>query len=81
MSVFPSPVRCRAIPPDTPHSVIMCLPEWEDNVEFAKFDKALIDLLETTYPRFVIHKIVKQVRIPYYLFGLCFLFMFYLNNG
>ena len=75
MSVFPSPVRCRAIPLDTPHSVIMCLPEWEDNVELADHNKKLIDLLETTYPRFAIHKIVKQVRLPYYVFGLCFSFM------
>jgi cystathionine gamma-synthase len=75
MSVFPSPVRCRGIPPDTPHSVIISLPEWEDNVELAKGNKILIDLLETTYPRFVIHIFVKQVRCTL----LCFLFIFFVH--
>ena len=62
MSVLPSPARCRAIPTDTPHSVIICLPEWEDNTEIATGNKMLIDSLETTYPRFFIHIFVKQVR-------------------
>jgi hypothetical protein len=71
MSVFPSPARCRGIPPDTPHTVIVSLPEWEDNVELAKNNKILIDLLEATYPRFIAHMFVKQVRssrIPYHPF-------------
>jgi hypothetical protein len=74
MSVFPSPVRCRAIPPDTPHSVILCLPKWEDNVDLANSrNKILIDISETTYPRILIHNFVKQVRcIPCYLFCSCF---------
>ena len=81
MSVFPSPARCRGIPPDTPHSIIICLPEWEDNLEIAKGNKILVDLLETTYPRFVLHMFVKQVcSIPYYYpFGSFLLFMFYLT--
>lgn len=70
MSVYPSPAQCRGIPPDTPHSVIISFPEWEDIVEIAKGNKILIDKLETTYPRFVFHMFVKQVRIPYYPFWL-----------
>ena len=66
MSVFPSPARCRAIPPDTPHSIINSLPEWEDNLEISAGNKVLCDLLETTYPRFFIHMFVKQVRLLYY---------------
>ena len=62
MSVFPSPARCRGIPPDTPHSVIISLPEWEDVAELGSYNKMLTDLLETTYPRFFFHIFVKQVR-------------------
>jgi hypothetical protein len=53
----------------------MCLPEWEDNVELANYNKTLIDSLDTTYPRFLLHKFVKQVRIAL----LCFLFMFFVH--
>ena len=82
MSVFPSPARCRGIPPDTPHSIIFSLPEWEDNVELVTGNKILINSLETTYPRFVIHMFVKQVRcILYYPFGLYFIFIFYLMSS
>ena len=62
MSVVPSPARCRAIPPDTPHSIIICLPGWDDNVEVATGNQMLLEALETTYPRFFIHIFVKQVR-------------------
>lgn len=66
MSVFPSPPRGRAIPPDTPHSVIVSLPEWEDNVQLSKGNKILCNSLETTYPRFHFQWFVKQVRyIPF----------------
>ena len=37
-SVCPSPARGKAIPPDTPHSVIVSLPEWEDNVLCYSFE-------------------------------------------
>jgi cystathionine gamma-synthase len=62
MSVFPSPARGRSIPPDTPHSILFSLPEWEDNIELAKGNKILCDTLETTYPRFQVAIFVKQVR-------------------
>ena len=61
MSLFPSPTRCRGIPLDTPHTIIISLPTWDDNVELGKGNK-ILDLLETTYPRFVPHMFVKQVR-------------------
>lgn len=57
----PSPAVARAIPPDTPHSVIHSLPEWQDNVDYSEGKKELFDSFETTYPRFVIHPLVKQV--------------------
>lgn len=73
MSVLPSPARGKVIPTDTPHSVIMSLPEWDDNIALAT--GKLGDLLETTYPRFVLHTFVKQVHLytplsfgPYCLF-------------
>ena len=68
--MFPSPSRGRAIPPDTPHSVIVSLPEWEDNVQLSKGNKNLCNSLETTYPRFQFQWFVKKVR--YISFDLCF---------
>lgn len=62
MPVFPSPSVGKAIPPDTPHSIIMCLPEWDDVVEVGKGTKKWRDLLEATYPRFAFQTLVKQVR-------------------
>jgi hypothetical protein len=71
----PSPTRGRAIPPDTPHSIIVSLPEWEDNVQLSKGDKLLCNSLETTYPRFQFQWFVKQVR--YHMpFDSCFLLFF-----
>ena len=62
MALFPSPTRCRGIPLDTPHTVIISLPAWDDNVELGKGNKIILDLLETTYPRFFLHMFVTQVR-------------------
>ena len=62
MSLFPSPARCRMIPPDIPHTVIFSLPKWEDVVQLGNYSKILDDLLETTFPRHIIHEFVKQVR-------------------
>jgi len=50
MSPFLSPARCRGIPPDTPHSVIVSLPEWDNNVGLATGNKTLFEWSETTYP-------------------------------
>lgn len=50
------------IPPDTPHTVIFSLPKWEDVLQLGNYSKILVDLLETTLPRQIIHKFVKQVR-------------------
>ncbi|KAF8811472.1 PLP-dependent transferase [Phlegmacium glaucopus] len=62
MSLFPSPARCGGIPPDTPHTVLISLPEWNDNVEISKHNTTLqFDWTETTYPRFVLHPFVKQL--------------------
>ena len=71
--MIPSPARCRGIPLDTPHTVIISLPGWEDNVELARGNKILIDSLEVTYPRFVIHMFVQQVRCIYTLLSFWFM--------
>jgi hypothetical protein len=78
MSVFPSPARGRSIPPDTPHSILFSLPEWEDNIEIAKGNKILCDTLETTYPRFQVPIFVKQVRHVLLSFWLIFSSRFFL---
>ena len=59
MSLPPSPAVGKAIPPNTPHTIIISLPEWNDSLALAE-DK-LDDVLETTYPRFNINPAVKQV--------------------
>ncbi|KAF5382260.1 hypothetical protein D9757_008937 [Collybiopsis confluens] len=56
-----SPPLGRSIPPDTPHSIVHSLPEWKDNTDFAVSKKELFDILEATYPRFVLHPLVKEL--------------------
>ncbi|KIK57870.1 hypothetical protein GYMLUDRAFT_228442 [Collybiopsis luxurians FD-317 M1] len=56
-----SPPLAHAIPPNTPHSIVHSLPEWNDNTDFAVSKKELFDALEATYPRFVLHPRVKEL--------------------
>jgi len=37
------------------------LPEWKDNIDFAVSKKELFDALEATYPRFVLHPLVREL--------------------
>lgn len=62
-----SPPLARAIPPDTPHSIVHSLPEWKDNIDFAVSKKELFDALEATYPRFVLHPLVREVCVAVFL--------------
>ena len=59
MSLSPSPACGKGIPLDTPHSVIISLPKWSDNI--ALCEHKLDDILEATYPRFSLDAFVKQV--------------------
>ncbi|KAJ7221727.1 pyridoxal phosphate-dependent transferase [Mycena pura] len=56
----PSPPTGLAIPPNTPHSVLNSLPEWDDNIMIVQGRGSEI-LKETTYPRFNIHPCVEEL--------------------
>ena len=59
MSLPLSPPAGKGIPPNTPHTLIISLPEWDDSQ--ALVNGKLKDVLETTYPRFDLDFAVKQV--------------------
>ncbi|KAJ4486280.1 PLP-dependent transferase [Lentinula aciculospora] len=56
-----NPPLDHCIPPNTPHSVIQSLPTWQDNVYRAIGRPVQSDLLETCYPRFVIHPFLRPL--------------------
>ncbi len=49
--------------PDSPHAVSVCLPHWKHVIGYEEGDKAVIDQLETGYPRFVAHPDVAELFI------------------
>lgn len=53
-----------AIPPAPRHAISTHLPGWDLIVEFAKRDPVFWVQFHDMYPRFLIHRDIKQVRIP-----------------
>lgn len=51
----------QSIPPQTNHAVSVCLPKWQDNIDYEEGKKRVIDALTTGYPRFFIHKSIQQL--------------------
>jgi len=51
--------------PNTPHAVSVCLPTWQDNVDYEEGLPRVHSALRSGYPRFVYHKSVRA------LFALC----------
>ncbi|KXS19431.1 cystathionine gamma-synthase [Gonapodya prolifera JEL478] len=49
------------IPPDSQHSVSVTLPTWKDNVRYEEGDPEVHNQLQTGYPRFVYHKLVRKL--------------------
>ncbi|KAJ1542142.1 hypothetical protein HK096_009620, partial [Nowakowskiella sp. JEL0078] len=49
------------IPDNTPHAVSVALPTWDNNVKYEEGDINLHGKLKSGYPRFVIHKHIKQL--------------------
>ncbi|KAJ3342911.1 hypothetical protein HDU93_000570 [Gonapodya sp. JEL0774] len=50
------------IPPDSPqHAVSVTLPTWSDNIKYEEGDPAVHKELQTGYPRFVYHKMVRTL--------------------
>lgn len=51
--------------PNTPHAVSVCMPTWQDTVDYEEGSPRVHSVLRSGYPRFVFHQSVRK------LFGLC----------
>lgn len=51
----------QSIPPQTDHAVSVCLPKWQDNIDYEEGEERVISALTTGYPRFFIHKSIQQL--------------------
>ncbi|KAI0035782.1 PLP-dependent transferase [Vararia minispora EC-137] len=49
------------IPPYTDHAISVSLPKWEDNVGYEEGDPRVLDVMQTGYPRFFIHKNITKL--------------------
>jgi cystathionine gamma-synthase len=47
--------------PDSPHAVSVALPRWEDVVGYEEKRPAVLNRLQSGYPRFVIHPLVQEL--------------------
>ena len=47
--------------PDNLHALSACLPTWADNVGYEEGDPAVIDKLQSAYPRFCFHPLVNDL--------------------
>lgn len=64
MEILPIETKCfHAMPPAPRHAISTHLPGWDLMVEFAKRDPAFWAQFHDMYPRFLIHRDIKQVRI------------------
>lgn len=52
-----------SVPANTPHAVSVSLPLWSDNVDYE--EGRLAQVMEIGYPRFFIHKMIKEVSRKY----------------
>ena len=55
--------------PDSPHAVSVALPRWRDVVAYEEKDPACRDALQTIYPRFGLHPLIRQLVQPSELEG------------
>ena len=55
--------------PDSPHAVSVALPRWRDVVAYEEKDPACRDALQTIYPRFGLHPLIRQLVQPSELAG------------
>lgn len=47
--------------PDSAHAVSACLPLWEHNLAYEEGDQEVISQLQTAYPRFCLHPLVRRL--------------------
>ena len=50
--------------PDSPHAVSVALPRWCDVIAYEEKDPACRDALQTIYPRFGLHPLIRQLVQP-----------------
>jgi len=63
MDITPIATECfHAMPPAPRHAISTHLPGWDLMLEFTKKDPAFFAKFHDMYPRFVIHRDIKQVR-------------------
>jgi cystathionine gamma-synthase len=63
MEILPIDTECfHAIPPAPRHAISTHLPGWDLMLEFTKKDPAFFAKFHDMYPRFVLHRDIKQVR-------------------
>ncbi len=48
--------------PDETHATSVCLPTWQDNIDYEEREPALVARLQAGYPRFVFHPLVQQLH-------------------
>ena len=50
--------------PDSPHAVSVALPRWRDVIAYEEKDPACRDALQTIYPRFGLHPLIRELVQP-----------------
>ncbi|PVG01413.1 PLP-dependent transferase, partial [Serendipita vermifera] len=50
-----------SIPANMPHAVSVSLPTWQDNVDYEEGNKRVVDVMNTGYPRFFIHRSIQKL--------------------
>lgn len=49
--------------PDVQHALSVSLPTWKDNVGWASGDASVVDVMNTGYPRFFVHRSILKVSM------------------
>jgi hypothetical protein len=65
IEILPIDTECfHAMPPAPRHAISTHIPGWDLTVEFSKKDPAFFAKFIDMYPRYVLHRDVKQVSAP-----------------
>lgn len=47
--------------PNSPHAASVCLPTWDDNIQYEEGNPRVLNAMQTGYPRFVFHPFCEQL--------------------
>ncbi|ORY27448.1 pyridoxal phosphate-dependent transferase [Naematelia encephala] len=50
-----------SVPAMTAHAISVSLPTWQDNVDYELGDKRVVDVMQSGYPRFFIHRSIQKL--------------------